>query len=99
MKPFSEAWADGLLGWMGWKVSRADGGPAARTGTAIASANWLVAWRAAGTEWPAASTAGEDVFACEVRTEAWTKKGGHRKSLHKSFHEIVPRRLFVTALQ
>ncbi len=74
VKPLIEAWADALLGWMGWKVSRAGGGPAARTGAATATADWLVAWRAGRTDWVAASTAGEDEFACEVWTEAWTEE-------------------------
>ncbi len=69
VKPLKEAWAEGLLGRMGWKASRG------RTGPARASADWLVAWRAGRADWPAACTAGEDVFACEVRTEAWTTKG------------------------
>ena len=71
-----EAWTDGLLGRTGWKVSRAADGAAARTGTAIASADWLVAWKAAArTDWPASCTADEDVFACEVGRVAWTEEG------------------------
>jgi hypothetical protein len=90
VKPLREAWADGLLGRMGWKVSLA------RTGPATASADWLVAWRAGRTDWPAAGTTGEDVFACEVWTEAWTEEKGRRKSLHKSFYEMIfPHKKFI----
>ncbi len=75
VKPLREAWVDGLLGRMGWKVSRAADGLAARTGAAMASADWLVAWRAGRTDWPAASIPGVDVFACEVGRVAWTEEG------------------------